>query len=216
MTDRRARVTATVDACRFALARRDARAVVAVVGVGYLLAYLWVTDLLAIRPDAGTGWLLVDDPFARALERRGPISFEPVALLEFGYGTVLVSPIDVAIGAALAGLVGLNLALASLAVVRPAACGIDGSAGGAKKGAGAGLAAAVPALLSGSVCCAPAIALALGIQVSGALLATLPWLLPIGTALLVGSLGYLAGKIDVAPAATRESAARATGLEENR
>ncbi|EMA38577.1 hypothetical protein [Halobiforma nitratireducens] len=219
MSEFRSRAAATVAACRFALARRDARTLAAVVGIGYLLAYLWVTDLLTIRADAGTGWLLVDEPLARALERRGPISFEPVALLEFGYGTFLLSPIDAAIGVALSALVGLNLALATLAVVRPAACGIDAGRGGddAGRGAATGVAAAVPALLSGTVCCAPAIALALGVQVSGALLATLPWLLPVGVVLLVGTLSYVAGKIDVdAGNEDGNTTAGAMGLEGHR
>lgn len=189
MIDLRARLVVTVQACRFALGRLDGIAVTVVTGLGYLLVYLWMTDLLTVRADAGTGWLLVDEPFARMLERRGPLSFEPIALLEFGYGTVLVSPIDATVGLLLAALVGLNLALAYLAVVQPAACGVE---------AGTGLAAAVPALLSGTVCCAPALVLALGIQVSGALLVTLPWLLPIGVLLLFGSLGYVAGTVTVA------------------
>ncbi|SDQ31860.1 hypothetical protein [Natronobacterium texcoconense] len=196
MIDLRSRLVVTVRACRFALERLDGIVVAVVTGLGYLLAYLWMTDLLTIRADADVGWLFVDDPLVRALERRGPLSFEPIALLEFGYGTLLVSPIDASIGLMLAMLVGLNLALAYLAIVQPAACGV---------GAGAGIAASVPALLSGTVCCAPALVLALGIQVSGALLATLPWLLPVGVLLLLGSLGYVAGKINVVSNGERDT-----------
>lgn len=187
MTDVRSRLASTAAVCRFALSRRDGATVAAVTGLGYLLGYLWTTDLLTLRSGTGFGWLLVDRPLARALQRRGPLSFEPIALVEFGYGTLLLSPIDAAVGAGLALLVGLNLSLAYLAAVQPAACGI---------GAGAGVAASVPALLSGTVCCAPALVLVLGIQASGALLTMLPWLLPIGVALLLASLVYVAGKID--------------------
>ncbi len=184
----RARLAETVTVCRFALSRRDGRLVATLTGLGYLLAYLWMADLLTIRPGADVGWLLVDEPLTRVLERRGPLSFEAIALVEFGYGTLLLAPIDVAIGAGIAALVGLNLALAYLAVVQPAACGV---------GAGAGLAASVPALLSGTVCCAPAVVLAVGIQASATLLTLLPWLLPVGLVLLVGSLGVVAGRIAV-------------------
>ncbi len=184
----RLRLAETATVCRFALSRRDGRLVATLTGLGYLLAYLWMADLLTIRPGADVGWLLVDEPLARALERRGPFSFEAIALVEFGYGTLLLAPIDVIIGAGIAALVGLNLALAYLAAVQPAACGVE---------AGAGLAASVPALLSGTVCCAPAIVLAVGIQASATLLTLLPWLLPVGLVLLVGSLGVVAGTVAV-------------------
>ena len=178
----------TTRAIGFTVRRWDGFVVTVVAAGVYLLSYLWATDHLQFREDAGFNWLVVNDPTARLLERRGPLSFEPVAFLEFGIGSLLFSPIDAAIGTLLATLVGLNLALAYLALVQPKACGI---------GAGAGAAASVPALLSGSVCCAPMILLVLGIQASGTLLTVIPWLLPVGVALLAGSLLYVSGLVDL-------------------
>lgn len=176
----------TTAAIRLALGRVDPAAIGASAGAVYLVAFLHLADRLAIRPRVGFSWFVVDRPFERALERTGPLSFEPVALLDLGVVRLLVSPIDVTVGAVLAALVGLNLAVAYLATIRPRSCGA---------GAGTGVAAAVPALLSGSACCAPAIVLALGVQASGAMLAVVPWLLPLGVALLLANLISVAESI---------------------
>lgn len=181
------RLTDTARASRFAITRLDGLIAAVLTGLLYLLGYFWATDHLTIDLDSGFSWLVVDEPLVRMFEQRGPISYEPIAVIDIGFGTLLFSPIDAAIGVLLAGLVGLNLSLAYLALVQPKSCGI---------GAGAGFAASVPALLSGSVCCAPMIILAIGIQASGTLLTVLPWLLPVGVALLFGSLVYVAGLVD--------------------
>jgi hypothetical protein len=98
------------------------------------------------------------------------------------------------IGVLVAGLVGLNLAVSYLAWTQPAACGVGGPA--------SGLAASVPALLSGAACCGPVVLLALGIQVSGILLTTVQYLLPVAVLLLVGSLLLVCRQVDPAvPAA---------------
>lgn len=195
--DRRLRETAVVS--RFALGRRDGAAVAALGGLGYLAGFLWATNSLNLRAGTGVSLTVVDDPLARTFDRRGPTSFEAVAVVDAWFGTLLIAPVDLALGVGLAALVGLNLALSYLAVVQPASCGV---------GAGAGLAAAVPALLSGTVCCAPVILLVIGIQASGTLLTALPLLLPVGVALLLASLVYVAGRIDLAAVAGATPAAR--------
>lgn len=91
------------------------------------------------------------------------------------------------LGFGLSVLVGLNLALSYLAVRQPASCGI---------GAGTGLLASIPALLSGTACCAPVILIVLGIQASALVLSLFVWLLPIGTGALLVSLVYVATRID--------------------
>ncbi|GEM_PF-407964 len=194
----RDRASQTLRATRVVVGRLDGLAVAVVTAFGYLLAYLWMTDHLQFRSGTGLSWFVVADPTSRLFDRRGPFSFEPIAVLEFGVGTLLVSPVDLALGLTLAVLVGLNLAFATLAAVQPASCGF---------GAGAGFGAAVPALLSGSVCCAPMLILILGIQASGTLLTVLPWLLPVGVTLLLASLVYVAGMIDLT-AATRTKTER--------
>lgn len=168
--------------------RYDSLAIAVGAAFVYLATFLWATGDLSYHPDVAPNVLVVDDPLVRLFERTGPASYEPIALVDTGVVRMLLSPIDVAIGLALAGLVGLNLGLTYLAVVRPSACGI---------GAGSGIAASMPALLSGTVCCGPVVLIVLGIQASGFLLTAVAWLLPVGVALLIASLVYVAGAIDV-------------------
>jgi len=177
----------TFAAIRLALSRRDARATTAIVAAVYLLMYVWATGDLSYRPDVGIRLLVVDDPLGRLGARTGPASFGAVATLDTGLFRLLVSPINIAIGGILAGLVGINLGLSYLAVRRPSACGV---------GAGSGVLASIPALLSGTVCCGPVVLLAVGVQASAAILTAFAWLLPIGVLLLLTSLGYIATKID--------------------
>ncbi|QKG94218.1 hypothetical protein EXE43_01630 [Halorubrum sp. SS5] len=172
---------------RLAIGRRDSAAVVAAVTVGYLLAYLWATGDLSLRTGVAPGVLVIDDPLGRLFARTGPASFGAIATVDTGIVRLLLSPVNVAIGAIVAGLVGINLGMTYLAVRRPTACGI---------GAGSGLLASVPALLSGTVCCGPVVLLAIGVQATAVVLTAFVWLLPIGVALLLASLAYVATKID--------------------
>jgi hypothetical protein len=183
------RLIDTKAAIGLAIRRRDSLAVLLTVTAAYLLTYLWTAGNLSFRPDVEPGLLVVSDPLGRVFLRTGPASFETIAVLDTGILRLLVSPLNIAIGLLIASLVGVSLALTYLAVVKPQACGI---------GAGSGFLASVPALLSGTVCCGPVVLLALGIQASGLLVSLFAWLLPLGVALLVGSLVYLGGKIDTA------------------
>ena len=172
-----------------AIRRRDALAVTVVVAAVYLVGYLWLTQHLSFTTGAAAGGfdlLVVDDPLSRTFERRGPLQYESIAVLTLGPATLLFAPINAVVGGAIAGLVGLNVALSYLAIVQPAACGFR---------AGAGVFAAVPALLSGSACCAPVILLVIGIQASTALLTVFAWLLPIGVLALLGSLVWVADRV---------------------
>ena len=186
-----ARLDRTASAIGLVFGRYDSLSVVVAVTVGYLAVFLWLLGDLSYRPDVSAGLLIVDDPLGRALERTGPATFEAVAMVDTGVVRLLVSPVNLLVGLALSTLVGLNLALSYLAVVQPAACSV---------GAGSGLLASLPALLSGTVCCGPVILLVLGIQATGVLLTLFAWLLPVGVAALLGSLVYVAGNIE--PAAT--------------
>jgi hypothetical protein len=183
----RQRLVDTKSAIGLAIRRRDSLAVLLTVIVTYLLTYLWTAGDLSFRPDVEPGLLVVSEPLGRVFLRTGPASFEAIAVLDTGVLRLLVSPMNIVIGLLVATLVGVSLALTYLAVVKPQSCGI---------GAGSGLLASVPALLSGTVCCGPVVLLALGIQASGLLVSLFAWLLPVGVALLAGSLVYLGGKID--------------------
>lgn len=172
------------------LGRRDSLAVFLAVTTGYLVAFLYMMTDMVLNTSAGFGITVpVDDPLSLMFQQGpGQFSYEAIALVELGVATWAFSPINTAIGLVLAVLVGVNLALTYLAVTQPKACGL---------GAGSGVLASVPALLAGSACCAPVIAIVLGLQLSGVVLSAFAWLLPVSLVLLLGSLVYVAGSVDV-------------------
>jgi hypothetical protein len=185
-------VSRTGFAVRAALSRRDGFAVFAGVTLAYLLAYLYAVGHLAFGGDSEMSVLVVADPLSRFFQPSlGPLSFEPVALVEFGVGTYLFS-LNTVIGLGIAVLVGANLAVTYLAWRQPKACGLGASE------ASSGLLAGIPALLSGTACCGPIILIIFGVQASSALLTAFQWLLPAAVALLVGSLLWVGRKVDPA------------------
>ena len=154
--------------------------------VAYLLAFLYAMGDLEFEA-AGWGITTVAEPWQRMFEPGpGPYTHEPIALVEFSAGQLFFSPLNTVLGLGLAVLVGANLALSFLAFTQPKSCGV---------GAGTGLAAAVPALLGGSACCAPTLLIVFGIQAGSLLVGLLAWLLPIGAALLIVTLLYVAGQV---------------------
>ena len=184
----RQRLSLTIGAIRTALTRGESLLIAIGVAFVYLLGYLYAIGDLSIREGVGVGIEVpVEEPLVHMLGRTGPASFEAVAFVDLEPFRLLFSPLNTLLGLGLAALVGINLALSYLAITQPRSCGI---------GAGSGLLASIPALLSGSACCAPVVLIVLGIQASGLLLTAMTWLLPIGIVLLIGSLVYLAGKID--------------------
>lgn len=93
--------------------------------------------------------------------------------------TILLSPLNIAIGAVLAALVGLNLLGTWIAVRYPKACEFNRSTG---------VLASLPALLSGGACCNPAVILILGLQMSSALVTAFQILIPVSAVLLLITL----------------------------
>lgn len=184
----------TVLASRGAATRRDSRAVLLGVTVGYLVVFLVMLEDLSVTTDAGVGITVVEAPLSRMVQPApGAFLFEPVALIEAGVAVVAFSPLNTALGLGIALLVGLNLAVSYLAVVQPRACGLT---------TGAGMVVSVPALLAGSACCAPVVFLVLGIQVTSTLMTAFSLLLPVSVFLLGVTLAYVAGNIS--PAALTE------------
>lgn len=185
------RVVETVAGSRAATAatlrRPDARFVFVGTTVGYLGLYLYAIGHLAPGL-GGLGVTVVDDPVGQFLQPAlGPLSFTPVATVRLGPLTYLFS-FNTVLGLLLSALVGLNLALTYLAWTQPKACGIGRSS--------TGILASLPAVLSGTACCGPVVLIALGIQVSGVLLTTFQYLLPIAVLLLVGSLLLVGRQVD--------------------
>jgi hypothetical protein len=184
----RARLSTTGTLVAGVFKRLDSVAVFLGVTLAYLGTYLVVMNAFTIDPSVGYSTFVVDEPLVRMFEPGpGPFQYEPIGVFDLWVGTWVFSPLNTALGLGLSVLVGLNLALSYLAVTQPRSCGIT---------AGSGLVAAIPALFAGSACCGPVIFLVLGIQASGLLLTTVQWLLPIGIALLLVTLVYVAGKVD--------------------
>jgi hypothetical protein len=160
-----------------ALRDRRARRLAAAVGSLYLLIYLVAIGDL-VWAGAGAGRFarapsveVAADWTAKLLAQRAPFAYEPVlAVHPVQPVTLFVAPADLAMGLLLAALVGLNLGLALLATRTRRACGVRGAVG---------LLGALPALAGGVTCCVPTLALALGGQLAGALLAVGGYLFPV-------------------------------------
>lgn len=102
---------------------------------------------------------------------------------------ILVSPLNIAIGLVLGTLAGANLAITYLALRQPRACRFNRATG---------VLASVPALLAGGACCAPAVVLLLGLQVSSLWIATFQALIRVSAALLLLSLALILRRTDPA------------------
>lgn len=186
-------------AIRGSLARRDGRTIFGLGTVLYLLVYLWGIGQLTVggRPPLGTvDVVIADDPLGMMTRQIAPYQWEPIAILHlapYGLGPIdlLIAPMNLLLGLALAVLVAVNLAVAWVAWRGPAACRI---------GPGAGAVAGVPALLSGFACCGPTILFVLGIQASAGLLAAMQWFVPIAVVLLIGTLVWVGRFVDPATA----------------
>lgn len=167
------------------LRERRYRRAAGVSGAIYLLVYLLAIQDITISPgrdlrrfvdipsiEVVTGWS------ARAFEQIAPFAFEAVAAIyPLNHVTILVAPVNIAMGALLGALVGLNIAVAWHAVTTARAC---------RTNAFGGLLGSLPAFLGGFVCCVPAVALVVGAQFTVFLVAVRSWFFPFAvTALLV-------------------------------
>lgn len=184
-----------VIAVRGVVSTRGGLAVFLGTTVGYFLLYsVAVGDLARSVTPGEVGLSVVNDPLSRLFESTGPFQYEAVAFIELGVVDYLFAPLTAAVGLGLAVLVGLNLAVAYGAWRRPAACRLP-ARGGADSTAG--VLAGVPALLSGTVCCGPAILLVVGVQATAGILAVFQWLLPVAVVLLVGSLVLVSRRVQL-------------------
>jgi hypothetical protein len=125
---------------------------------------------------------VVPDWTSKAFKQIAPFSYEPVATIyPANHVTILVSPLNIAMGLALGGLVGINVALALRISAMARAC---------RTRAFGGLLGAVPGLLTGFACCVPTAALVLGAQFAVALIALRSFFFPVALAALLGSLAW--------------------------
>ncbi|MFO8231111.1 MAG: hypothetical protein R6U20_00450, partial [Longimonas sp.] len=88
-------------------------------------------------------------------------------------------PLNILIGGLLSLLAALNLMVTYVAYNQPSACSFNRSTG---------VLASLPALLAGGACCAPAIVLILGLQVSSLFITAFQVLIPVAAVLLLITL----------------------------
>jgi len=142
----------------------------------YFVALLWLTGDLSRVPMAAWSFDLADAWATLWLKPRGVFYFEAIAVAQAGPWMLLLSPLNLAIAALLAVLVGANIHGAGMLYRQPAQCSV--------RGANVGILAALPALLAGGACCAPALLLVIGLPSLGALAGLIGWLIPLAIALL--------------------------------
>ena len=185
----------TIAAATEVFRRPDATLVVVGTAVGYLLLYLYALGHLA-PGIGGFDVTVVSGALQKFFQPElGPFSFTPVARVSVGPVTYLFS-LNTVLGLGIASLVGLNLGLTYLAWRQPAACGIGSTS--------SGLLAGVPAILSGSACCGPVLAIVLGVQATGIFApGVFASLLPVAAVMLIGTLLLVGRQID--PALTVEA-----------
>lgn len=159
-------------------------------GLAYVVGFLVVLQDISLG-GSGWGWLTTD--WSRMWERTGTFTFEPVARLTAPGLTILLSPLNMGTGAILGALVGLNLAVTWVAFRQPRACSFNRSTG---------FLAGIPALLAGGACCAPAIILVLGLQLSSLMISVFQVLIPISLILLIVTLKLILDRTDPALLAT--------------
>ena len=167
---------------RRVLARKRYRRAVIAVSVVYLVAFLLSLQNLTIP---GGPAAVRTGTLGAMFRRTGFLLFDAVALVQTPLFTLLVSPLNIAMGVVLSMLVGLNLTLSYIAWRRPKACATNRATG---------IMGILPGLLGGGACCAPTILLVVGMQATAALLTAIQWMIPVAFVLLVGSLVWISLK----------------------
>lgn len=156
----------------------------AVIGVVYLVLFLVALQDISL---GGRGFEFLAVDWTRMFDRTGAVTFEPIARLTLPGLTILVSPLNIVTGLTLAALAAVNLIVTYAAFRQPRACSFNRSTG---------IMASIPALLAGSACCAPAIVLLLGIQVSSLFISVFQVLIPISVLVLLITLKLILDRTD--------------------
>jgi hypothetical protein len=154
------------------------------IGSGYLVLFLVALQDIST---GGRGFELLTTDWTRMFERAGAVTFEAIAQVTLPGLTILLSPLDILIGLVLAVLAGLNLAVTWMAFRQPTACRFNRSTG---------VLASLPALLAGGACCAPAIVLILGLQVSSLFVSVFQVMIPVSAVLLLVTLALIVHRTD--------------------
>jgi hypothetical protein len=153
-------------------------------GVIYLLLLLVALQDISV---GGVGFEFMTVNWMRMFDRTGAVTFEPIARITMPGLTILLSPLNVAIGLTVAALAAVNLIVTWVAFRQPRACTFNRSTG---------IMASLQALLAGSACCAPAIVLILGIQVSSLFITVFQVVIPASILLLIVALKLVLDRTD--------------------
>lgn len=183
------------------------RAAIAVgVGIAYLALYLYMLGDLGF---GASGWdLRVSSQWPTLwLKARAPFQFEGIAMVDAGLVRWIISPLNLAIALVLGGLLAANVHGAIALRQDPPACRAPG--------AGAGALAALPALLAGGACCAPALVLLIGLPSLGAFAGLFSWLVPVAIGALVATRWWQR-RIGAPALGPRLRGARAPGAADRR
>ncbi len=167
---------------RRVLAHRRYRRTVVVIGALYLVAFLLALGSLTIP---GGPTMVATGDLQAMFRRTGFLLFDAVALVQTPLFTLLISPINIAMGIVLSILVGLNLTMSYIAWRQPKACPVNRASGSV---------GILPGLLAGGACCAPTILLILGILATATLITASQWMIPIAFVLLIGSFVWISRK----------------------
>ena len=159
------------------------------VAAAYLVVYLLAIGNLVVSPGTDLARTVripsvqvVPDWGSKAFKQIAPFYYEPVVTIyPANHVTILVSPVNIAMGLALGILVGINVALALRISAVARAC---------RTRAFGGLLGAVPGLLTGFACCVPTVALVLGAQFAVALIALRSFFFPVAVVALLASLAW--------------------------
>jgi hypothetical protein len=186
---------------RATLRARRYRRWVLLIAAGYVLVYLLAIQNLIITGRDLSRFVSIPsvqvsaDWPSRWLEPIAAFYYEPiVAIRPINHVTFLVSPVNLAIGLLLAGLVGVSVSAALYARrLQGPACRTRGVGG---------VVAALPGFLTGFACCVPTVALALGAQFALAVVAVRSWFVPAAVVALLGSMLWTGSRLSAGRDAT--------------
>lgn len=153
----------------------------------YLLFYLIAIQNIALTSQENFNYIIVSNPLETTFNSQSFLQYEAIMQVVLPPIIVAISPINILIGLILSLLVGLNISLVYRLYKQPNQCKIRDSTG---------IISILPPLLSGAACCAPAIVLILGLQVTATMMTIFSIMLPISFVLLVLSIIYLLDKVN--------------------
>lgn len=167
-------------------------------GLLYLVIYLMAIQNLVISGTDLTRFVQVpsvvvaSDWTSKVFRPIAAFYFESVAAIyPVNHLTIFLSPVNLAMGMLLGGLVAMNVAVAAHLIRTSRACGTR---------AYTGLVGALPGFLTGFACCVPTLALVLGTQFTVFLIAVRSYFFPLAVLALGLSLAWNARRaLQVAP-----------------